>query len=60
MTQYLGTDEEQDKIYYKLGRLSNQYSDMSSLLTIVIANLDDRIKNPDQCVSNQTDCVQHN
>ncbi|KAI0803123.1 ABC transporter transmembrane region 2-domain-containing protein [Irpex lacteus] len=33
MTKYLGTDEEQDKIYYKL------------------ANLDDRIKNPDQMIT---------
>ncbi|KAI0344160.1 adrenoleukodystrophy protein [Trametopsis cervina] len=33
MTKYLGSDEEQDKVYYKL------------------ANLDDRIKNPDQMIT---------
>lgn len=47
MTNYLGDEEQQDKVYYKLGEVHANITYML-MLKFDTANLDDRIKNPDQ------------
>ena len=49
MGQYLGDDGAGDKMYYKICEFSRLMRLMSEIdLMSALANLDDRIKNPDQ------------
>jgi hypothetical protein len=50
MKQYLGEEEEgpDGKVYYKLCMCTNLQCSPSSEVLGYIANLDDRIQNPDQ------------
>lgn len=46
MRQYLGDEEDQSKIFYKMGEFA--VPRRMSTLTTMLANLDDRIQNADQ------------
>lgn len=50
MKQYLGSEEEgpDGKVYYKLGACYNIWGNCRAEVPSRAANLDDRIKNPDQ------------
>lgn len=48
LKQYLGDELDETKIYYKMGLCFLSHRSRSLSLSVLIANLDDRVNNPDQ------------